>query len=157
MFRCLNQLSKKSIFIELFFVATIRNKALASRRRLLRCSYIRHERNNALESVFPPNLLLRIVAGYELSPVTNCRLLRIVACCELSPHSVFFAWFSKLSPKTANLDVYKLHIITLKPIVLTYERCPKQSTRNINLFDVPELLRFPAEVCLVAKFEKYSS
>ena len=35
----------------------------------------------------PLNLLLRIVARLELSPVKNCRLLRIVACYELSPHA----------------------------------------------------------------------
>ena len=44
------------------------------------------------------NQCSRLIYCYELSPVTNCRLLRIVACCELSPHSIFcmvFKTFTK--------------------------------------------------------------
>ena len=82
--------------------ATFRNKVLASRIRLLRCAYIQYKKNTARESKFPTKStvknchFLRIVAFYELSPVTNvacyevapvknCRLLRIVAFYEVSP------------------------------------------------------------------------
>ena len=47
-----------------------RNKASANRIRLLRCAYIRHERNTARESVS----VHRLMYCYELSLVTNCRL-----------------------------------------------------------------------------------
>ena len=53
---------------------TIRKKALVCRMRLLGCAYVRHGRNTACESQF-----------HAESNVTNCHLLRIVACCELSP------------------------------------------------------------------------
>ena len=37
-----------------FVQATIRNKAIASKISLLRCAFIRHERNNAHKLVFAP-------------------------------------------------------------------------------------------------------
>ena len=55
-----------------------------------------------LNQCLPLNVLLRIVACYELSLVTNCRLLRIFACNNfLSPGysgvKVSFIFYCKLS------------------------------------------------------------